>query len=313
MKLSFHIGKAGGQRSQTHNNRENYPEHADKALQGENIVLMDENPREYLTGLLRASVDEFNAKNEKKHPDRVRSLTEVVEDALSKTREIILQVGDKDAQLSREDYKSLYIDLINDFQTHNPNLRVFGAYIHFDETTPHIHLDVVPVCESTRGMKVKVSLDGAMRAMGYKDTGKYDETAFKLWSKDTREHLEQFCIDRGVDLEHYTPHTRTDTVKHAEKWQQLSREWEEYAQEWKEYAQEIYGDLEAIQDAFRENYERVRAVLDNPYADRAEILRELEPLSEVFKGGYEQIEQTMQTYAKPNHKSRAAQNGRADL
>ena len=290
MKLSFHIGKAGGQRSRSHNNRENYPEHADKALQGENIVLMDENPREYLTGLLRASVDEFNAKNEKKHPDRVRSLTEVVEDALSKTREIILQVGDKDAKLSREEYKSLYIDLINDFQAHNPNLRVFGAYIHFDETTPHIHLDVVPVCESTRGMKTKVSLDGAMKAMGYKDTGKYDETAFKLWSKDTREHLEQFCIDRGIPLEHYTPHTRTDTVKHAEKWQQNAREW-------KDYAKEKYGDLEAIQDIFRENYERVRAVLDNPYADRADIIRELEPLSDVFKGGYEQIEQTMQTYS----------------
>lgn len=139
-------------------------------------------------------------------------------------------------------------------------------------------------------MKTKVSLDGAMKAMGYKDTGKYDETAFKLWSKDTREHLEQFCIDHGIPLEHYTPHTRTDTVKHAEKWQQYSREMERICKE-------KYGDLEAIQDIFRENYERVRAVLDNPYADRADIIRELEPLSDVFKGGYEQIEQTMQTYS----------------
>lgn len=38
----------------------------------------------------------------------------------------------------------MYKKFIESFIKNNPNLHLFGAYIHLDEKTPHLHLDVVP-------------------------------------------------------------------------------------------------------------------------------------------------------------------------
>ena len=33
---------------------------------------------------------------------------------------------------------------MQDFLRRNPTLRVFSAYLHMDEATPHLHIDFVP-------------------------------------------------------------------------------------------------------------------------------------------------------------------------
>ena len=48
---------------------------------------------------------------------------------------------------------------MQDFQRRNPTLRVFSAYLHMDEATPHLHIDFVPYTTgSRRGLDKRVSL-----------------------------------------------------------------------------------------------------------------------------------------------------------
>ena len=81
-------------------------------------------------------------------------------------------------------------------------MKVFGAYIHMDETTPHLHLDFLPVAESKRGLSVKVSMDGAMKAIGYARTksDKFEETPYKRWLRETRTNLEKFFQEQANEL-----------------------------------------------------------------------------------------------------------------
>ncbi len=55
------------------------------------------------------------------------------------------------------------------FQERNPQLRVFSAHLHLDETTPHLHIDFVPFTTgSKRGLNTRVSLKQALAAQGFK-------------------------------------------------------------------------------------------------------------------------------------------------
>ena len=59
-------------------------------------------------------------------------------------------------------------DYVELFQFRNPQLYVFGAYIHLDEETPHLHLDFVPwVSGSERGLEMRTSLKGALATRGF--------------------------------------------------------------------------------------------------------------------------------------------------
>mgnify|MGYP003169727115 FL=1 len=61
--------------------------------------------------------------------------------------EIILQIGDKDNMGATTENGQLAAKVLDeymrDFQRRNPTLRVFSAYLHMDEATPHLHIDLI--------------------------------------------------------------------------------------------------------------------------------------------------------------------------
>ena len=60
-------------------------------------------------------------------------------------------------------------EYMQDFQRRNPTLRVFSAYLHMDEATPHLHIDFVPYTTgSKRGLETRVSLKKALAELGFK-------------------------------------------------------------------------------------------------------------------------------------------------
>ena len=63
--------------------------------------------------------------------------------------EIILQIGDKDNMGATTENGQLAAKVLDeymrDFQRRNPTLRVFSAYLHMDEATPHLHIDFVQI------------------------------------------------------------------------------------------------------------------------------------------------------------------------
>ena len=94
--------------------------------------------------------------------------------------------------------------LYEKFVKDNPSLRVISAVIHMDEIrdgTPHLHLDYLPVAKSSRGLSAKVSVDGAMKQLGFirktkaKDgcNDRYNERPFIRWLNDRRAAFEDFA------------------------------------------------------------------------------------------------------------------------
>lgn len=87
--------------------------------------------------------------------------------------ELILQIGNKDNMgaesenglLGKQELDEYY----KEFQERNPQLKVFSAYLHMDEATPHLHIDFVPFTTgSKRGLDTRVSLKQALAAQGLK-------------------------------------------------------------------------------------------------------------------------------------------------
>ena len=53
------------------------------------------------------------------------------------------------------------------FQARNPNFYVFNAVLHLDESTPHLHINYIPVGHFTRGLEVRNAKNKAMEEMGF--------------------------------------------------------------------------------------------------------------------------------------------------
>lgn len=76
--------------------------------------------------------------------------------------EIIIELGDMDFWQDKDDeyrFKMVYVfvEQIADLNTIVPTFKLANATIHFDETSPHMHIVGVPVIENcNRGMKKQV-------------------------------------------------------------------------------------------------------------------------------------------------------------
>ena len=197
-KASMHIGR--NKVSVKHNNRSfdfkkwNKDGHIDRGKTSENITLIERPLRKVFEEQFGSAIEEFN-KKQSKHPDRITSVGKYYNEHKKEQVEMIVQFGSEgDRPLSDEQYIELYKNYVEKFQRDNPNLVVFGAYIHMDETTPHLHLDYIPVADMSRGMTKKASMEGALGNMGYKRAKdqKYNDTPWKRWERDQRNNLEQF-------------------------------------------------------------------------------------------------------------------------
>ena len=115
--------------------------------------------------------------------------------------EIIIELGDMDFWQDKDDeYRFKMIDVYNeqiqDLNKIVPNFKVANATIHFDETSPHIHIVGVPIIENcTRGMKKQVGktklftktslteIQDKMRNACIKSYNKFYEVNIKLKEK----------------------------------------------------------------------------------------------------------------------------------
>ena len=117
--------------------------------------------------------------------------------------EIILQIGDKDNMGAKTENGQLAAKVLDkymrDFQRRNPTLRVFSAYLHMDEATPHLHIDfVLYTTGSKRGLDTRVSLKQALSALGFKG-GTRRETELNQWVAYEKEQLAAVMLEHGIE------------------------------------------------------------------------------------------------------------------
>ncbi len=206
--------------------------HIDYKRTSLNEILVSKNLKEFFDEEFGEALVASDKANEKKHPDRVWGISRKEYEKIKKeegqeradevrrksavkgyynskkreVQEFIIQLGNHEDYLkiveqygqekADEFYRSFLIETLEDFQKENPQLVVFDASLHFDETvegSPHIHIDTLPVAESKQGLKKKVSLDGALKMQGYdrKKLHTYDDTPYKTFLRTYREHLEE--------------------------------------------------------------------------------------------------------------------------
>ena len=158
--------------------------------------------------------------------------------------EIILQIGDKDNMGAKTENGQLAAKVLDkymrDFQRRNPTLRVFSAYLHMDEVTPHLHIDFVPYTTgSKRGLDTRVSLKQALSALGFKG-GTRRETELNQWVAYEKEQLAAVMLEHGIEWEKKGTHEKHLSVLDFEK--------KERAKEVAELEQSISDGKERLSD-----------------------------------------------------------------
>lgn len=176
MQLTGSISR--GKTAEKHNTRECYrtrtPENIDRTRTRTNVVLENRTLEDVYAERFGAAAEAYNARQvEKGHPERQ------IPDYLAKVRsdkklqpmyEFVVQVGNIDEQADAATARAIYEDWLVEFrERYGGHFAIKQAIIHMDEATPHMHVEIVPVAESKRGLSVQNSLNKAIRQCGFSD------------------------------------------------------------------------------------------------------------------------------------------------
>ncbi len=112
----------------------------------------------------------------------------------------MVQIGTKDDTGVGTHYAEIAARCLREymkgFQKRNPNFYVFNAVMHLDESTPHLHIDYIPIGHFDRGLDTRNAMAKAFKEMGY---GKGANT-INRWRLAEWEVLHQICISHGIRL-----------------------------------------------------------------------------------------------------------------
>ena len=239
--ISFMTGKG----SVNHNSRKFHAKNTDPERSCLNVEYCNENIKDVYHELFDEALARYNEKQTRS--DRR------IDDYYGKIRsgkqekpfhEIILQIGDKDNMGAKTENGQLAVKVLDkymqDFQQRNPTLRVFSAYLHMDEATPHLHIDFVPYTTgSKRGLDTRVSLKQALSALGFKG-GTRRETELNQWVAYEKEQLAAVMLEHGIEWEKKGTHEKHLSVLDFEK--------KERAKEVAELEQSISDEKERLSD-----------------------------------------------------------------
>ena len=239
--ISFMTGKG----SVNHNSRKFHAKNTDPERSCLNVEYCNENVKDVYHELFDEALARYNEK-QTRSDRRIDDYYEKIRSGKQEKpfHEIILQIGDKDNMGAKTENGRLAAKVLDkymrDFQRRNPTLRVFSAYLHMDEATPHLHIDFVPYTTgSKRGLDTRVSLKQALSALGFKG-GTRRETELNQWVAYEKEQLAAVMLEHGIEWEKKGTHENHLSVLDFEK--------KERAKEVAELEQSISDGKERLSD-----------------------------------------------------------------
>ena len=239
--ISFMTGKG----SDNHNSRKFHAKNTDPERSCLNVEYCNENVKDVYHELFDEALAWYNEK-QTRSDRRIDDYYEKIRSGKQEKpfHEIILQIGDKDNMGAKTENGRLAAKVLDkymrDFQRRNPTLRVFSAYLHMDEATPHLHIDFVPYTTgSKRGLDTRVSLKQALSALGFKG-GARRETELNQWVAYEKEQLAAVMLEHGIEWEKKGTHEKHLSVLDFEK--------KERAKEVAELEQSISDGKERLSD-----------------------------------------------------------------
>lgn len=270
--ISFMTGKG----SVNHNSRKFHAKNTDPERSCLNVEYCNENVKDVYHELFDEALAWYNEK-QTRSDRRIDDYYEKIRSGKQEKpfHEIILQIGDKDNMGAKTENGQLAAKVLDkymrDFQRRNPTLRVFSAYLHMDEATPHLHIDFVPYTTgSKRGLDTRVSLKQALSALGFKG-GTRRETELNQWVAYEKEQLAAVMLEHGIEWEKKGTHEKHLSVLDFEK--------KERAKEVAELEQSISDGKERLSDIQIQHRKAVQETEQIRQKDEA-IRQEVSELSE---------------------------------
>ena len=206
------ISAMRGPGSLKHNRRAFTAENVDAERTRYNVVYKDEPIKQVYHELFDDALERYNSKQKRKD----RCISDYYEHLRTGKQEkvfheLIVQIGDKDnTGVTTEDGQwaaTILDEYMQDFEKRNPTLRVFGAFLHMDEATPHLHIDFIPYVSGWKGkgMDTKVSLKQALKALGFAG-GTKKESELNQWINAEKEQLAAVMERHGIEWEKKNTH-----------------------------------------------------------------------------------------------------------
>ena len=195
---------AKGRGDLRHNNREFRPKNADPQRKDKNITLVKEDLQKVYHELFDESVIKYND-TQKRNDRKIKNYFDKIYRSKKEKPfyEFIIQVGNQNDQPSETKCKAILKEfndmLINDY----PSLRVFNSVIHMDESTPHLHIDFVPVGDGyKKGMEKRASFKRVLKNLGFSDFREFQNALFFKLELISKQHDIERVSDVAIGAKH---------------------------------------------------------------------------------------------------------------
>lgn len=205
------ISMCEGKGSLSHNNREFTAKNIDSSRTPNNIMFVQQDLSEAYHQLFDEAVESYNAKQKRKD----RRIGDYFEHLFNRppSKSVITGtnkhksfyehlvyigtrkdsgVGTPDAEITTECLR----EYMEGFQQRNPNFYVFNAVLHLDESTPHFHINYIPVGHFTRGLEVRNAKNKALEEMGFGNDAKSNDR----WRRNEWDILKNICNAHGIEI-----------------------------------------------------------------------------------------------------------------
>ncbi len=281
--ISFMTGKG----SVNHNSRKFHAKNTDPERSYLNIEYCNENIKDVYHELFDEALARYNEK-QTRSDRRIDDYYEKIRSGKQEKpfHEIILQIGDKDNMGAKTENGQLAANVLDEymqgFRQRNPTLRVFSAYLHMDEASPHLHIDFVPYTTgSKRGLDTRVSLKQALAALGFKG-GTRRETELNQWVSAEKDQLAAIMQEHGIEWKKKGTHEKHLSVLDFEK---------------KERAKEV-AELEVKKAELQEENATYEEINENLHEQLIEVDDEIFSLQEDLKKSRQEAEKAQKQVDK---------------
>lgn len=181
-----------------HNNRLFRPSNVDHSRTPDNITLIREDIQDTYHRLFDESVIKYN-ENQKRNDRKIKNYYDKIYRSKKEKPfyEFIAQVGNQGDQPDQEKCVKILEEFNQMLQKDYPNMKIFNSVIHVDESTPHIHIDFIPVGEGyKKGLEKRASMQKALQNLGFSNYADFRNELMQKFEIIAKKHE----IDRKRDV-----------------------------------------------------------------------------------------------------------------
>lgn len=217
--------------------------------------------------------------------------------------------------------KKVLKDYYKEFTKNNPNLVPINASIHMDESTPHLHLKVIPVADRDQmqmrghgtvdkktgkiakkarhtGLSKKVSFNGALECEGFKRDSRDNRAQFKNWQNCEADSLTKIMQQElGVERKKGITNKLKDVHEYKKAMQDVAKQ-REKAQNMKAIADENAILATQNYDIYQKNSKAVKAEQDKLDKLKQDTVEAQKTLSNMSKEKQRQLDALSQEMAQ---------------